>query len=227
MKNKSYKKQIEEYNEKYGKIPLDHESILEYLKNDLHLTDKDMQKIHEEDEIANNIPWRELKIILPVIPKPSPRPRQSGRTHSFYVSGASENKKLIKYFIEEKYNIIYTQIFFYLTSYLPTPISLMNRREIYRAENKTLSAMSNPDWDNLGKTYSDMVQSILILNDNIITKGLSEKFYSIKPRVEITINYQEGYDSRFNKKRIMSSTSYKNAVEAGQIIELYTEGKGF
>ena len=100
----------------------------------------------------------------------------------------------------------------------------MTKVEILRAEMGNLSAMSNPDWDNLGKTYSDMIQQILLMNDNIITKGNVEKFYSVKPRVVISIKYQIGFDSKFNKRRILNSTNFKKAIEIGNIIEVYTEG---
>jgi Holliday junction resolvase RusA-like endonuclease len=223
MKKKTYKQQIEEYKERFGLIPDDPDKILSYLEETLHLTESDFKKIEEENAYAAGIPWESLKIVLPIIPKPSPRPRLGANSH-FYVTGAAENKKLFKYYIEEVYRIIYTQTYFSLTTYMPTPISSMNRREVYRAEMKSITPTSNPDWDNLGKTYSDMIQSILILNDNIISKGNVEKFYSVKPRVEINIKYQLGYDSRYNKRRIQSSKAYKEAIETGHIIEIYTEG---
>ena len=223
MKNKSYKLLISEYQEKYGDIPIEQTAILEYLDKTLKLTDKDYKKIDEDEEKVKNIPWDELEIILPIIPKPSPRPRYSSASGSFYVTGASENKKLFKYFVEEKYGIIYTNTHFSVTTYIPTPLSQMTKTEVIRAERGTISAMSNPDWDNLGKTYSDMIQQILILNDNIITKGYVEKYYSVKPRVVINIKYQQGFDSKFNKRRMLNSTNYKKYIEMGNIIELYTE----
>lgn len=224
MKNKSYKLMIKEYQEKYGDIPLEQNKIISYLYDKLKFTKKDFEKLNEEINHVNNLEWRELDIILPIIPKPSPRPRYSGFTKSFYVTGASENKKLLTYYIENIYSIIYTQTYFHVTTYLPTPTSSMSKVEIVRAEMGNLSAMSNPDWDNLGKTYSDMVQQILLMNDNIITKGNVEKYYSIKPRVVINIKYQVGFDSKFNKRRIINSTNFKKAIEVGNIIEAYTEG---
>lgn len=221
MKSKSYKIQIAEYREKYGMIPSEQSDILKYLESQLRLTEKDYKRIEEEDKYVEGIPWDTLKIILPIIPKPSPRPRYSSATGSFYVTGAAENKKLFKYYIEDMYRIIYTQTYFSIKTYLPTPTSQMSRVEIYRAEKGTLRPVSNPDWDNLGKTYSDMIQRILILNDNIISKGFVEKFYSVKPRVEIEIKYQKGYDSKFNKRRTENSKSYKEAIEIGNIIECY------
>lgn len=227
MKSKSYKLQIQEYADKYGKIPIEEESILPYLANQLKLTEKDFELIEEDNMKAKSIPWETLQIILPIIPKPSPRPRYSSVSGRFYVTGAAENKKIFKYYFTEKYHIIYTQVYFSLKVYLPTPVSSMNKREVYRAECGDIIPISNPDWDNVGKTYSDMIQQILILNDNIISKGIVEKYYSIKPRVVITLKYQKGFDSKFNKRRIETSKSYKEAIEIGNIIEVYTEGKEY
>ena len=71
-----------------------------------------------------------------------------------------------------------------------------------------------------------MVQKILILNDNIISAGHVYKHYSVKPRVVIDIKYQRGFDSRFNKRRVLNSTNFKQAIEVGNVIEVYTEGNG-
>ena len=221
--SKGYKQTIEEYNKKYGDIPLDHDEIVTYLEEKLKLTDKDFEKINDLNERIRMIPWNQLQIILPIIPKPSPRPRISGDHRHFYVTGAAENKKLFKHYIETEYQIIYTQTYFYLTAYLPTPLSQMSRLDIYRAETKQIGASSNPDFDNLLKTYSDMIQGRLLFNDNIITIGHCEKYFSIKPRIEITIKYQMGYDSKYNKKRTEHQKSFIDAVESGHIIEMYTD----
>ena len=68
-----------------------------------------------------------------------------------------------------------------------------------------------------------MIQHRLLLNDNIISHGECDKYYSIKPRVEITVRYQLGYDSKFNRRRTESSTAYKKAVETGHIVYFYTD----
>lgn len=213
---------MEEYVQKYGLIPEEKEDILSYLENALNLKEKDFEKIRQEEEYVNSIPWEDLTIILPIIPKPCPRPRYSSATGSFYVTGAGENKKLLKYFIGTAHSIIYTKTRFHVDTYQPTPLSQMTRTEIYRAEKGSIEPTANPDWDNLGKTYSDMVQEILMLNDNIISKGRVEKFYSVKPRVVINISYQKGFDSKYNKRRITSSIAYKKMVELGAPIEVYS-----
>lgn len=203
--SKSYKILDEEYKDKYGSIPCEREQILEFLQTNLKL---DYDKIKDEEEKINNIPWKEVELTLNVVPKPSPRPRYSFKTNHFYVMGAGENKKLIKEYIEES-DIIFTRTEFTIETYQPTPRSVMKNDEIYLAEMGMIRPIQDPDWDNLGKTYSDMIQGILLLNDNIISRGLVEKYFSVKPRVVIKIRYQSGFDSKFNEKKILNSRSYK------------------
>ena len=71
------------------------------------------------------------------------------------------------------------------------------------AEMKLIRPVSKPDWDNLGKSYSDMIQGVLLQDDSIIIEGLSRKYYSIKPRVEITIDYMTEFDSKYNENKIL------------------------
>ena len=68
---------------------------------------------------------------------------------------------------------------------------------------------TDKDWDNYGKAYSDMIQGILIMNDCTITMGRVDKYYSIKPRVVIIINYMADYDSDYNRTHLMNSKFYK------------------
>lgn len=64
-----------------------------------------------------------------------------------------------------------------------------------------------------------MIQGILLLNDNIINFGGVRKFFSVKPRVKIYLRYQEGFDSKYNEKKITKSTAYLNALEMDLIEE--------
>lgn len=194
-----------EYAEKYGNIPSEKEKILSYIKNNYKL---DYNKIGLSEERINNIEWKRIEFVLPIVPEPSPRPRYSSKTGSFYVKGAAKNKKIIEKYIDA-YDIIYTNVKMRIVTYQPTPKNMSNT-EMYLAEKGLVRPSSKPDWDNFGKTYSDMIQGILILNDNIITTGIVEKYYSIKPRVEITIEYQTEYDSKFNKRRTENSIAYIN-----------------
>jgi len=97
---------------------------------------------------------------------------------------------------------------FDVVTYMPIPKS-MNIMDTTLAELGMIKPITTPDWDNLGKTYSDMVQKWLLLNDSLITDGSVSKRYSLKPRVEITITYTLNYDSIYNKRVIENSKSYK------------------
>jgi len=55
-----------------------------------------------------------------------------------------------------------------------------------------------------------MIQGHLLLNDNIVTLGMLEKFYSVKPRLRIEIRYQSDFDSRYNEKRLTNTKTFKD-----------------
>lgn len=194
-------KMEKEYKELYGDIPENKTERIEYLITGLNL-DKYKEKIKNTIDRIRNIKWNTLKYTIYLLPKATPRPR-SGRNGIFYVKGASDNKKFFKEFIRnEDIHLITTPTKFQCVSYLPIPKS-MNPVEKVCAELGLIYPVSRPDWDNLGKTYSDMIQDLLICDDAFIVDGISKKRYSIKPRIEITISYMEEYDSEFNKKKIL------------------------
>ena len=56
-----------------------------------------------------------------------------------------------------EFELITTACKFYCDCYFPIPKS-MTKNEKLRAELKLVNHLSKPDWDNLGKTYSDMIQ---------------------------------------------------------------------
>src|SRR5690606_35289138 len=91
--------------------------------------------------------------------------------------------------------------------YLPIP-SGMSKIDILLAELKLIRPLSRPDWDNFGKTYSDMIQKHLLLEDCLVVDGRVRKFYSLKPRIEIRIIYQDKFDSKFNKRKVESWNVY-------------------
>lgn len=196
------KKELREYEEKYGDIPNDKEGRLNYIISKAKNKERTFAPVKQEIDRIKKIKWKTVKYVIYFIPKASPRPRSSLNGH-FYVKGASDNKKFFKNFYKETLNIpiIDTPCKFYCDSYLPTPsdMSLVNQ---VLAELGLIRPVKKPDFDNLAKTYSDMTQGILLYDDSLIIEGVSRKFYSCKPRIEITFKYMESYDSDYNKKRI-------------------------
>ena len=69
------------------------------------------------------------------------------------------------------------------------------------AELGFIRPMSKPDWDNLAKTYCDMINDYVISDDKNIIDGHLAKYYSIKPRIEITLQYASDFDSDYNEHK--------------------------
>lgn len=199
----------DEYDKLYGHLPDSQEELLQYIKNHWRISEKNIDR---GLEYFDSIKWKSCSYSIPIIPKPSPRPRSTSNGSHFYVKGAALHKRYIKSIIEIE-KIIYTICSVNIKIYQPTPISSMTNTEIYLAQLGLIRPISGGDWDNFAKTYCDAVQDTLIINDNIIYKGTCERFYSLKPRVDITIAYQDRFDSKFNERKIVNSISYKNNLE--------------
>ena len=162
-----------------------------------------MNKSENKLLVSSNNQWNKISMVFYIKPKATPRPRL-GRYGVFYVKGAKENKKFFSDYVKKhELPFITTPCKFEVRSYLPIPKS-MNKNEKILAEEGLVRPISKPDWDNLGKTYSDMVNSILIYDDALIIEGVSKKYYSKNPRVEIDIEYMKEHDSKFNARK------YKN-----------------
>jgi len=194
-------KMEKEYDELYGDIPSDSLARIDYL-----LANKNLKrsKIHVYDEIKRilNIKWKKISYTIYLLPKATPRPR-SGKNGIFYVKGASDNKKFFeKYLINQDIPLITTPAKFHCVSYLPIPKS-MNAVEQILAEMGFIYPTSKPDWDNLAKAYCDMIQGSILFDDSLVVEGSSKKYYSVKPRIEITVEYMEDFDSQFNKNKFL------------------------
>lgn len=194
------------YRDCYEDLPDDYNDQLEYLKSRSKINE---EKLSESIDMIQNIEWKTLKFSFNVIPQPACRPRLSNGI--FYVEGAKENWNYVRRIIQDA-NIIHTACKLHVESYFPIP-NTMNSVEKVLAQMKYIRPTGGGDWDNLGKTYSDAIQKTLILNDNIIISGTSEKYYCLKPRVDLTIEYQVDYDSKYNKRKIESSKMFKELID--------------
>lgn len=193
-------KKIEaDYLESYGDIPLDQMERL----------DKLFKKCGNNKQNKNgrlndllSMDWEEVRFVIYLLPKATPRPRCNRFMNTFYVMGAKDNKDIFKKFIiKQDIKMITTPCKFYCDSYLPIPKSMKADEQVL-AEMGYIRPISKPDWDNLGKTYSDMIQGTLLFDDSLIIEGSSKKFYSTKPRIEIKIEYMKNYDSIYNEQKM-------------------------
>ena len=196
-----------QYQKEYDQYPSNQGDIIEYIKSNMKVDESKYQSLKSH---IQNLTWEKIFIEIYIIPKPSPRPRHSSVTNTFYVQGAAYNKKSVMSLLDE-YNIIYTSTKALIRTYQPTPRS-MKPHEVLLAEEGFITASTNPDFDNLAKTYTDMLQDNLLLNDNIITMGTVEKYYSLKPRVEIELQYATTFDCEYNRKRTLNSKKFIDLV---------------
>ena len=203
-------KNIAQYNSKYKNISSDQlERISDYLREH-PFNKKDAKRFNDALKRIQSIREEYIKIVLDIIPEPTPRPRR-GLFGNFYVKNSKTNNEFVKCMVKndkELYHYITTPCKFIVENYFPIP-KAMNKVETLLAELKMGEYISLPDWDNLGKTYSDMIQKYILSNDSLITEGISRKFYSLKPRVEITIIYKTEHSLIYNQRLIERSKSNK------------------
>ena len=183
-----------EYDKLYGDIPKYNNERVEYLLKQTNLS-RSKLNVYDEIERINSIKWKKKSFTLYLIPKATPRPR-SGKNGIFYVKGASDNKKFFKEFIkDQELEIITTPCKIECVSYLPISKSMSSVDKIL-AELGFIRPIS--------KAYCDMIQGFVLEDDSLIIEGVSKKFYSVKPRVEITIEWMESHDSKFNESKIVN-----------------------
>ena len=184
----------------YDNIPLNSDDIVNTLLENLSLSKLD--EIEKKIKKTKKIEWKTIHIILDLEPKATPRPRYSGRTGTFYVKGAHSNKVFFKKYISDKdLPFITGALKVDCRCYIKTPSSF-SKSDTIIAELGYIRPISKPDWDNVGKAYCDMLQGLILYDDSLIVEGVSKKYYSMKPRIEITISYMKEHDSGYNRKKM-------------------------
>lgn len=208
---KSPKQTILEYNAAYNHIPKDYMDRLAWLYREENFTKDDLEILMSYVDDLAAVEWGEATYIFYMDPHASPRPRLNPNTFTFYVGGAFYNKNIFTKFMELHSNsevVISTPCFMETKAYTKTP-SNMSKIEKMAAELEMIYNVNAPDWDNLGKSYCDMVQGAVVSNDSVVVKGEVQKFYSILPRVEVNVKFMTKYDCRFNKSSVEKRKSFK------------------
>lgn len=197
-------KKLIEYETKYGDIPKDFYERFSYIISQMNLKIKDIEKIKKSIKRILGIKYEELSFVFYFFPQATPRPRYSRFSKVFYVKNMLNYNEIFKEFIDSCDDInfkIATPCELICKTYAPIPSS-MNKIEKILAELGLIKNISKPDCDNLLKSYSDMIQKTLIVDDAIFYKMTLEKSYSFKPRIEITIRFMTEYDSKFNQEKL-------------------------
>lgn len=208
--------QVLEYHEQYGHIPTDYMERLAYLYEEIGFKQSDLTELLNKLDALTKVEWSQIMYVFYMEPKPAARPRQvrlkDGKTFHFYVPGAKLTKDVFDNFKEMHSDmecVISTPSIFHTSVYTKMP-SNMTKQEKIAAELGVVHNVNEPDWDNFGKQYSDMVQETLVSNDSIVYRGSVEKFYSILPRVEVLVKFMREYDCKYNKRSIEKRKSFQN-----------------
>lgn len=224
---KSRKMRMSEYDEKYSHIPKDYGERLSWMYDTLHLTNTKAEEIlNRRDGMIKSLYYKTFTIILYEDPIGSPRPRarmigrnsivgMAKQDQSFihiYSPNAAENSIYMKRIIEDSElnqleQIICTPCDVVYTSYIKTPNS-WSSIDKFLCEIGLIRPLVKPDWDNIGKCYSDMYNGNVWLDDMLTIDGLSRKFYSMLPRVEIQLNYLNMVYNKYQYNQITNRKDF-------------------
>lgn len=224
------KQKQKEYMSKYSMIPLDFKERLDYMCTVYNISHDEMVDIlKERDRRLNSMYYTAIKIILNVVPEGAKRPRyrfvnrgnliqaaisDPGFIH-VYSPGAAANHEYMKRLVNEEIvqldHLICTPCDVHFSAYFPTPKSY-NKTEVFMAELGLDRHIVKPDWDNIGKLYSDMYNSNIWLDDALTIRGVVDKYYSILPRVEIDLLYLNGVYNKHQWQSIVGRKDYDPAM---------------
>ena len=205
---KRRKQKESEYQEKNSEITKDFHPRLLYIYDKLHLNESICEEIiSKRDAMLDRLSYNEFFIVLYEEPEGSPRPRfrlvnrknlansamtNSQFVHVYSITGAEDNKFMNRLVTEQDLmplnQLICTPCNIVFDAFIKTP-SAFNRVDTFLSEIGIIRPIPKPDWDNIGKKYSDMYNSNIWLDDSLVISGTVNKYYSILPRVEIHLRY--------------------------------------
>ena len=211
MKIKSRKEREKEYKKLYGDISIDKYKRLSDFLGDKFNEDLFKQAEYRINEVKKNIKYYELHFTFYEEPIQAHRPRVNFYTKSMHVPNAKDNAKAIEDFVKnlkEDISVISVPMKVILTAYLPMPNNI-NPLDVLLYETEHDYAIGKPDFDNILKAYCDMIQNYIILDDDIVVSSRFDKYYSLKPRVELSIIYPNGYASEYTYKTIKNRKAFQ------------------
>lgn len=220
MKIKTRKERMLAYNEKYAnRVYQPTKDLIDYFsENGLDIKKASNKAKKKLLNILDHREYETISITMYEYPMKTDRPRSTmmGRTYS---PNAAENHSYFERAIKKVGNaikLINTPAEIVIDAYLEMP-ARVPPDEIILFEAKVLDVEDTPDYDNIGKCYTDIQKYVLILDDDIFHTGTINKFYSVKPRVEIRITYLKNHESEYIYKKLKARKSVKELIASGQL----------
>lgn len=227
INNINRKKKEKEYYKKYGDIPTNFYDRLSYMIDKYNLTEKKMMEIIEKKQnMINNLYFHQFRIVeLYEEPEGAKRPRFRITKRNFadsaiqnpefvhvYSPNAKDDHNYMRRLTEQEIipikGFINTPCDIKYNAFLKTP-NYFNVTDIFLAEIGIIRPeIKKPDWDNIGKKYSDMYNYNIWLDDSQVIDGSVHKYYSILPRVEIDLKYLNVIYTKRQYKNIIGRKDY-------------------
>ena len=240
---KTRKQKQKEYQNKYGRIPIDYYERLNWMVDEYKLSTTKMSEILEKRyNILNNLFWYDYDVIeLLEEPEGQSRPRvrvlrsnynQLAMTNSqkihVYVPGSNQDQQYMRRLVGEELHqidqLICTPCDIEYNIFLKTP-SNMNTTDVFLSEIGLIRPpFAKPDWDNIAKKYCDMYNHNVWLDDALVIDGSVHKYYSILPRVEIKLRYlncvytRNFYSAMINRKDFESNQNLNYLDRKGELV---------
>ena len=219
MKIKSRKEKLDEYNRAYPNRNYDWESaLIEYFKSRKWNYEKSAQKaLTKLETITKERKFHTIKFVMYEYPMKTDRHR-TFRGHTFSPNAAANHdyfEKAVRKIIK-KIKLITTPATITINAYMEMPKNV-KPDEVILFELGVLNPVTTPDYDNIGKCYTDIQKNTMISDDDIFFRGTVEKFYSVIPRVEILITFLEKHESEYIMKKLKTRKSIKELINQGYV----------
>ena len=220
MKIKTRKAKLEEYNQKYPDRSYDPvKSLKRYFDLRSWSYEKASKKANKKlEKILEKREYETIHITMYEYPMKTDRPRTT-RTGRMYSPNAAENHNYFEKAFKQvckHLKLINTPAEIEIEAYLEMPAQV-KPDEVILFEAKVLDVVDVPDYDNVGKCYTDIQKNISILDDDIFHVGTVKKYYSVVPRVVIRITYLKQHESEYIYKKLKTRKSVKEAIAAGHM----------
>lgn len=218
-----------EYEAKYGHIPKDLNDRLEWMCSEYKLKPNDFNNIiNYRNSMLESLFYYNYKIILYENPEGAKRPRfrfvskknvatsaRDGFVHVYSPDASAGHKRLhelVTY--NELYqldHLISTPSVVTYNTFIQTPRTF-NTWQTFLSEIGLIRPIVKPDWDNIGKKYSDMYNGNVWLDDAMTVSGTVNKYYSILPRIEIDVQFLNCIYTKQQYKQITNRKDFPEGI---------------
>ena len=231
MKIKTRKDRESEYELLYSNISNDaYTRVSEYLGKSF--TPELLKAAQDRIEnVKKNIEYHTLNFTFYEVPIQTNRPRVNYHTRNIHVPNARANSDAIEKLvlgIRDDMELIATPSRVIMTAYYPMPKGA-KPLDVLMYETCHGYAIGKPDFDNVLKAYCDMIKNHIILDDDLVSSSRFDKYFSLKPRVDLSITYTNGYASEYTYKKIKSRKTFEeqsDRIKAKLLVQPFKQKRG-